>query len=152
MSADPHDVSTMPLAELLVLAATWARSIGPLPQMSAKLAMGRLARLARSDLAARDTCDGEHHRAHHEADRSERQRSLLIAGERDVAQVRIHALREAARALVDALPKCDHCSAPATKATKRGGGRWCDEHGPHDADYPRAAPLRALVKLLVGGE
>lgn len=34
----------MPLAELLELAATWARSIGPLPQVSAKIAMGRLAR------------------------------------------------------------------------------------------------------------
>lgn len=47
-------------------------------------------------------------------------------------------------ALVESLPKCDHCNRPATKAIMRGGGRWCDEHGPFDADYPRAAPLRAI--------
>jgi hypothetical protein len=71
-------------------------------------------------------------------------------------------------ALVGTLPKCDECTAPATRAFKRGGGRWCDEHGkdmyliypgtPHEStfpskgavvpEYPRAEPLRAAVALL----
>lgn len=52
-------------------------------------------------------------------------------------------VREMGDALVDALPTCDDCGAPATKAVFRGGGRWCDGCGPLYADYPRAAPLRA---------
>lgn len=70
-------------------------------------------------------------------------------------------LRSLAEALVASLPKCDnHPDRPATKAVKRGSGRWCDEcgdpktwRGPYAAhDYPRAAPLRALVAELAKGE
>lgn len=63
--------------------------------------------------------------------------------------------REALRALVASLPRCDACAAPATRAFGRGGARWCDAHGPASpylTDYPRAAPLRAAVKLLGGSE
>lgn len=64
-----------------------------------------------------------------------------------------------ARALVDALPKCDECGEPATRAWGRGGARYCDVHGKdiHGRaacvdvpEYPRAAPLRALVAILRG--
>lgn len=66
------------------------------------------------------------------------------------------------RALIDALPKCTQsvlwhepdgtygpCLKPATKAYARGGARYCDACAPADCpDYPRAAPLRALLAML----
>lgn len=57
-------------------------------------------------------------------------------------------MRTAAKALVDSLPKCDRCTKPATRAYGRGGERFCDEHGEDVPEYPRAAPLRTLIKLL----
>ena len=72
-------------------------------------------------------------------------------------------------ALVGTLPKCDECSAPATRAFRRGEGRWCDAHAgqaerctsggvsdPNGAylrlarppEYPRAEPLRAAIAAL----
>ena len=66
-------------------------------------------------------------------------------------------LRDAAQALIDALPKCDRCGDTATRAFERGGGRYCDTHavvifGDDNTatapEYPRAAPLRALIALL----
>jgi hypothetical protein len=69
-------------------------------------------------------------------------------------------LESALRALVESLPKCDACDAPATKAFQRGGDRWCDEHGKGSGpyplperpvtDYPRAEPLRVAARLLKG--
>jgi len=71
--------------------------------------------------------------------------------------------------LVAALPKCDECGAPATRAFRRGQGRWCDEHrerpmigGPFPMtivapEYPRAAAIRrarlvrGFVTVDVGG-
>lgn len=57
--------------------------------------------------------------------------------------------------LVEALPKCEDCSRPATRAYQRGSFRWCDEHGVYDAgrlmpvpEYPRAPALRAAVAAL----
>lgn len=66
-------------------------------------------------------------------------------------------LRELAIALIEALPKCDLCkTAPATRARGRGGARYCDACAARDAysvfravpEYPRAAPLRALMAAL----
>ena len=54
-------------------------------------------------------------------------------------------------ALIAALPQCDsgcHAtkSCPATKSWGRGTQRYCDEcAGSRIPDYPRAAPLRALL-------
>lgn len=51
--------------------------------------------------------------------------------------------------LVAALPRCDDCSDPATRAWRRGEGRWCDHHAPPGCpDYPRAEPLRRAQALL----
>lgn len=50
--------------------------------------------------------------------------------------------------LVEALPTCADCSAPAT-CRRRGEGRWCDEHAPKGClEYPRSAPLRRALDLL----
>lgn len=85
-------------------------------------------------------------------------------GWRISAEASLASLREAARALVESLPKCDKCSKPATRALRRGEDRRCDDHPAlrfeepdghyyRDApEYPRAVPLRALVALLSGAE
>lgn len=70
----------------------------------------------------------------------------------------VEGLEKAARALVEALPRCDdldnercRCTRPATKAYGRGTTRYCDEHAPIDCpDYPRAAVLRELLAVLSG--
>lgn len=71
------------------------------------------------------------------------------------AESDLSALRAAARALVASLPRCTagiDCKSIATKAVARGGARYCDEHAELESfdipDYPRAAPLRALLRLL----
>jgi hypothetical protein len=58
------------------------------------------------------------------------------------------ALVAATRALIAALPACDECSRPATRAIVRGGARRCDLHGASMPDYPRAIPLRKLHEML----
>ena len=56
---------------------------------------------------------------------------------------------EVLRRLYETLPKCDDCKRAATKAFKRGEGRWCDRHAPEGCpDYPRAAALRHAERLL----
>ena len=70
-----------------------------------------------------------------------------------IAELEVALDEEIARtdALVAALPKCDyHKDRPATKAWKRGDRRYCDECNPNSIgqvapDYPRAAPLRAIL-------
>ncbi len=59
------------------------------------------------------------------------------------------------RQLYETLPKCDGiaaveaCKHPATKAFRRGEGRWCDLHAPPNCpDYPRAEALRRARKIL----
>jgi hypothetical protein len=60
------------------------------------------------------------------------------------------------RQLYTSLPKCDGdpdkgetCGHPATKAWRRGEGRWCDLHAPEGCpDYPRAEALRRAAKIL----
>ena len=76
----------------------------------------------------------------------------------EIADAREARMRAAARALVDALPRCDFCSSPATRAWERGAARFCDVHAVEGREnlepvpeYPRAAPLRALVAMLGGG-
>ena len=88
--------------------------------------------------------------------------AALLKGEEDwrvlellrrFTRLRASLLEEICRtdALVAALPKCDGCRNPATKAEGRGGPRYCDEHGralpglPEIPDYPRAEPLRAIL-------
>ena len=73
---------------------------------------------------------------------NDHQRELRIRDEQ------IRALREALSSLVTALPRCDECSCPATRARGRVGERYCDEHGPGATEYPRAAPLRKAIALL----
>ena len=70
-------------------------------------------------------------------------RVRALAAERDAA---VAVLRD----LVDALPKCSYpeCTEPATRAWERGGLRWCDDHGAHVPEYPRAEPLRRALELL----
>lgn len=83
---------------------------------------------------------------------------LAEAHEREMA-----ALEGAVRALCEALPRCGGasdgpepflerlCAKPATKAWGRAGARYCDEHAPEGCpDYPRAAPLRAVLAALEG--
>jgi hypothetical protein len=103
-----------------------------------------------------------------EAGAREAEKSLALFRERDAALDRLLAIEREARALLEALPKCDVCGKPATRAWERGKGRWCDEHAPSApahtetslrlgvpdrsvlmkaTEYPRAAPLRALVAL-----
>jgi hypothetical protein len=56
--------------------------------------------------------------------------------------------------LVETLPRCSYCENPATRAFRRGGERYCDEHRHNPAtgnaapDYPRAATLREALALL----
>lgn len=70
-----------------------------------------------------------------------------LAAERD----RLRAAVAGARALVLALPRCDHCAHPATHAYVRGAARYCHVHAPGDCPaYPRAAPLLELVRALSG--
>jgi hypothetical protein len=59
-------------------------------------------------------------------------------------------IRFVAGTLIRSLPKCDQCEKPATRAWKRGAERWCDEHGQLSgvSEYPRARPLRALIRVL----
>lgn len=86
----------------------------------------------------------------------EKWRDLALGLESELA-----AERARTDALVASLPKCDECPRPATKAVRRGEGRWCDEHGDparmngrrpfwptlqEPRDYPRAEPLRAIAK------
>lgn len=131
-----------------------------------------LERLAeRGGLAAYEALavlDGRKWRKMDDAVSSAELRKRVEAWEQDVQRAEIaslraqHAtLRSLTEALIASLPKCDnHPDRPATKAVKRGGGRWCDEcgdpktwRGPYAAhDYPRAAPLRALVAELAKGE
>jgi hypothetical protein len=58
--------------------------------------------------------------------------------------------------LIDSLPACDVCGAPATRAHGRGGKRWCDRCAEKEFDasenetpppYPRAPPLREAIAL-----
>jgi hypothetical protein len=70
---------------------------------------------------------------------------------------KLRAERTRTDALVASLPKCDEdgCASPATKAFKRGGRRFCDEHaasfsGGVAPDYPRAEPLRAILRNRAG--
>lgn len=64
--------------------------------------------------------------------------------------------KEVLRLLVHTLPKCtiDHCGNPATKAWRRGEGRYCDGHAdlsPEEGippDYPRTPALREAQELL----
>jgi hypothetical protein len=61
----------------------------------------------------------------------------------------LYRARAVLRELVDALPRCDHCHAPATRAHGRGGARYCDEHAPAGCPpYPRAEPLRRALAAL----
>lgn len=55
---------------------------------------------------------------------------------------------EAADRLVQALPKCDQCESPATRAYRRGAARFCDNHGAVVPPYPRAQPLRDTIAAL----
>jgi hypothetical protein len=73
-------------------------------------------------------------------------------------------LRSAARALLDALPKCENeqysvpeseeCSDVATHESATGhpmmeGWKLCDAHAaPHDDDLPYVAAVRALTAAL----
>jgi hypothetical protein len=60
--------------------------------------------------------------------------------------------------LLASLPRCDVCDAlgiqrPATRAFRRGGARYCDEHGQKPdgmviPEYPRAIAVRNLQKFL----
>lgn len=71
-------------------------------------------------------------------------------------------LRDAARELLAALPKCDAvcewmgttatCRNPATRAFRRGEGRWCWDHAPPGCPaYPREPAVRDLWSLLREG-
>jgi hypothetical protein len=60
-------------------------------------------------------------------------------------------LRSALRDLVDALPRCDECLAPATHHDCSNAELYCDDHipaGRHDHAQPYAAPLRNALALL----
>jgi hypothetical protein len=87
--------------------------------------------------------------------------AMMRSGDRAyqaVKELRADLAAERARthALVESLPKCDnHPDRPATRAWRRGAERWCDEcaldpsrwRGSYAAhEYPRAAPLRAILK------
>lgn len=87
-------------------------------------------------------------------------RARLSELEAELDKVKARALLSRAAATIrehlEALPKCDRsdlgCQRPATRAYRRGEGRWCDEHGydPHGSppDYPRAKTVRELTALL----
>lgn len=66
-------------------------------------------------------------------------------------------LADAAGRLVAALPQCDECNRPATRAWVRGSDRFCDYHAlpdgidqtrPMPPEYPRAQPLRDTIAAL----
>lgn len=70
------------------------------------------------------------------------------------SRVRIQELRAVLADFVDAVPRCDHCRAPATRSVPAGPGypgyRYCDGH-PLSEKVPEnrlAAPLRAAIALL----
>lgn len=129
--------------------------------------------LANVELDSSRHADVEHLRAELAAEKERRERAetqlatsnlLRIKAERDAACDRLLAIEREAWALVEALPKCDECSTPATRAFERGGKRYCDLHGvlppeqrlhapwvSEAPEYPRAAPLRALVAALGDG-
>jgi hypothetical protein len=55
--------------------------------------------------------------------------------------------------VVESLPKCDDgCGRPATRAYRRGEGRWCDHcsglRSPTPPEYPRAKAVRAAMAAL----
>ncbi len=51
--------------------------------------------------------------------------------------------------LTATLPKCDACPEAATRAFRRGEGRWCDAHAPEGCPpYPRAEALRRAAAYL----
>jgi hypothetical protein len=64
----------------------------------------------------------------------------------------LHTLVDATRRLIAALPKCDACGAPATRAHRRGEARFCDHCGPEVREYPRAQPLRDTIAALAALE
>lgn len=68
-------------------------------------------------------------------------------------------LRAATQALVDALPRCSQCDAPAVGETVRSKNypgvtepKYCDKHLPGEWSYRYglAEPLRAVLALLGG--
>lgn len=72
----------------------------------------------------------------------------FLSGELQAAQAVIHA----ARALIDALPRCV-CGAPATKVWTRISSPRCDDvlcSGAVCDDLPYATKLRAAVAALRG--
>jgi hypothetical protein len=72
----------------------------------------------------------------------ERRDAVAEAAEENL---RLRARLDAFERLLAALPRCELCDSPATKAWRRGGARWCDNHAPFNChDYPRAAALREL--------
>lgn len=70
----------------------------------------------------------------------------------------VYELSTVLRRLVDVMPKCDVCNAPATRAFRSGDRRWCDacaeaafdpaEGEDRPPSCPRAAPLREAIALL----
>jgi hypothetical protein len=67
--------------------------------------------------------------------------------------------RELVRAMVDALPACWKCLAPATKSSSQRPSMFCDEHTPRRyeatggtsvswSDIPYAPALRALLERM----
>lgn len=92
--------------------------------------------------------------------RAELEAALLRRNATNAEQFReLDNLQTLVQALIDALPRCDgdgagafpavSCQHPATRSWARGSCRYCDEHAPKGApDYPRAAPLRAIVATL----
>lgn len=86
---------------------------------------------------------------------AEKDRERLIV-EIDAARALLTRAATTIRKHLEALPKCDRsdlgCQRPATRAYRRGEGRWCDEHGydPHGSppEYPRAKTVRELTALL----
>ena len=74
--------------------------------------------------------------------------AMRLGRQLDEADDRTKVAVEALRTLVETLPRCDNCDAPATKAHGRCGPRWCDRHGGETPDLPRAAALRRAHKVL----
>lgn len=119
-----------------------------------------LARVTAERDEARDNAIG----ARAERDAAIKERHEALAETRSLRAGLTSAVRERAEALsaladiVATQPKCDECDAPATRAFRRGEGRWCDDHGerwlagykhPVPApEYPRAKALRRAVAML----
>ena len=81
--------------------------------------------------------------------------ALLAFREEHPTGTDLGAAEEILRALYETLPKCsgilnvEECAHPATKAFRRGEGRWCDTHAPEGCpDYPRAPAVRRAANLL----